>query len=182
MTDAWTPQDGQPVAPDELVAHAPRAWALACSLVQPHELIDSSLPRPREVLAAGFLFAAAAGQGMDTAGKMIGTLYNAPMSLFWGLSFGALLDLDEDQTHIKLGKLGELRLNVPLKLLRGREGEAAAYDVAALLWAQLSAVEGCSAKDTQRDPDAALQRALAAWAKRAETTPSSAWAAQGGET
>ena len=176
MTDAWTPQDGQPVAPDELVAYAPQAWALACSFVQPTML--ALVPRVRELLAAVILFVAASGQGMDTGSKIVGTLFTAPMDLFWGLSLGGVTDLDEQQKQVVLGALC---INLPIKLLQERTGEAAARDVATLLWAQLSAVAGCSAQDTQRDPDAALQRALEAWAERAETTPSSAWTAKAGE-
>lgn len=176
MNDVWTPQDGQPVAAEELVAHAPQAWALACSFV--HPTMRELVPCAREMLASVFLFVAASGQGMDTASKIVGALFTAPVDLFWGLSLGGATEVDDEQKQVTLGAL---LLNLPIKLLRARAGEDAVRAVATLLWAQLSEVPGCSARDTQRDPEASLTRAMTAWAEQANTAPLTAWVSQDGE-
>lgn len=173
---AWEPQTGQPVAPDELVSYAPRAWALAASYVPPDSPALNNIPHVREVLATAFLFVALTGEGMATASSIVEAIYNAPTRLFWGLSLGGATEIDEQRKHVVLR---ELSLNVPIKVLATRTGEAAARDVAILLWAQCSAVRGCSAQDTQLDPEAALRRAVEAWALR--NTSDATWVGNGGE-
>lgn len=172
---AWEPQKGQPVAPDALVDHAPHAWALAASYVPPNSPASKNIPHVREVLATAFLFVALTGEGVATAASIVEAIYSAPTRLFWGLCLGGVTEIDEQRKHVVLR---ELSLNVPIKVLEHRTGEAAVRDVAILLWAQCSAVEGCSAQDTQRDPEAALRRAFAAWALRSTIE---AWAVTGGE-